>query len=218
MFNPILSPIRSYAFSDYIDLPYEVVDIVSCHGYQLVRQKLVFSEHGGDAIPQGLGQDLENLCHKTTERLKKVYFSADIAQREIYITPLLFVLSDWLDFTVRIEHYINLTERLNGTLDYLLTSPTANVVIFHAKKNDLPKGLAQLATGAIAVATDNFNKRPIFGAVTTGNVWQFAIIDPQTKTVIEDIQLYTSPMQIEKIAEILALILTAKNLQDITEW
>ena len=216
MLKPILSPIRSYAFSDYSNLPHEVVDIVSCHGYQLVRQKLVFSEHG-DAIPQGLRQDLEILRHKTTERLKKVYFSADIAQREIYITPLLFVLLDWLDFTVRIEHYIDLTERLNGTLDYLLTSPTANIVIFHAKKNDLQKGLAQLATGAMAVAIDNFNKRPIFGAVTTGNIWQFAIIDPKTKTVTEDVQLYSSPMQIKRIAEILALILTAKSPQEITE-
>ena len=169
-------------------MPYEVVDIVSCHGYQLVRQKLVFSEHG-DAVPQGLWQDLKILRHKTTERLKKVYFSDDIAQREIYVAPLLFVLSDWLDFTVRIEHYINV----------------------------LQKGLAQLATGAMAVAIDNYHERPIFGAVTTGNLWQFAIIDPQTKTVTEDIQLYSYPMQIKRIAAILALILTAKNPQEITE-
>ena len=66
------------------------------------------------------------------------------------------------------------------------------------------RGFTQLATELIAL--DQWIDSPqseILGAVTTGNVWQFGLLDRPSKLICEGINLYRVPEELELITRIL---------------
>jgi hypothetical protein len=48
----------------------------------------------------------------------------------------------------------------------------------------------------------------MYGAVTTGDAWQFGHFDRQTKMITQDIELYTIPAHTSQLLHILLGILT----------
>lgn len=61
-------------------------------------------------------------------------------------------------------------------------------------------------TQLIAVA-EHYDQERVYGAVTIGNIWQFAQIDRSSHTITQDLQLYALPQQFEALLKILLGIL-----------
>ncbi|MGK7931518.1 MAG: hypothetical protein AB4041_08795 [Microcystaceae cyanobacterium] len=105
-----------------------------------------------------------------------------------------------------IEYPININDKLNGIIDYLIKSQQKLIVIvIEAKKGDIDRGFNQLADEMVAL--DHYEENPnlsqLYGALTIGEVWRFAILQRQEKTIIKDINLYRFPQDIQEILSIL---------------
>ncbi len=119
------------------------------------------------------------------------------------IAPIITDLIHYSHAQLRIEYSIQINNRLQGKLDYLLRS-TTNLIVIEAKQADINRGFTQLATEMIAL--DQWIDSPqteILGAVTTGNIWQFGILDRQSKSICEGINLYRVTEELEIIIRIL---------------
>ena len=89
----------------------------------------------------------------------------------------------------------------------MLLSNSSAVVIIEAKKDDLEKGFSQLAVEMIAVSVDRGHELAITGAVTTGNIWQFGVLDSEKKILTQDIEVYRSPADLEQLIDIFLSLL-----------
>ena len=81
------------------------------------------------------------------------------------------------------------------------------MAIIEAKRDDLQKRLTQVIIQAIAYSRLTKCDGVIYAVVTTGNIWQFARVNPQDKIAVEDIRVFSLPDQIELITERLINIL-----------
>jgi len=65
-----------------------------------------------------------------------------------------------------------------------------------------------LLTYLIALDRWSESDQPIFyGAVTTGDIWQFGSFDRQNRGITQDLMLYRSPTDLEMLMQILVGIL-----------
>ncbi|MEH1925871.1 hypothetical protein [Nostoc sp.] len=124
--------------------------------------------------------------------------NSEKARSELIIAPILVDLRRQLHEQVSLFSGVDFTvdnsKGLNGTCDFIITkSPeililTAPVItVVEAKKENINGGLGQCA--AEMVAAQIFNKqaateiKTIYGAVTTGSIWQFLKLEEQTLTI-----------------------------------
>ena len=196
----VIEPTQSYTFSNYFELQSPPEDILAYFNYSL--QKAYVQLPSSD-IPT---EEVNLLKEKIIKRLPKIYFSADIARREVLISPILLSLVDWLEIQVKIEYPLKISEQLKGTLDYYINSQK-NFLVVEAKREDLDRGFTQLAVELIAVAQWLETEQILYGAVTTGNIWQFAFLEPPSKQITQDLQLYRVPTDLEELFAILLGIL-----------
>lgn len=151
-------------------------------------------------------QEVNLLKQKIIKRLPKIYFSTEIARREVLISLTLLSLVDWLEIQVKIEYPLKINEQLKGTLDYYINSQK-NFLVVEAKGEDLDRGFTQLAVELIAVTQWLESEQILYGAVTTGNIWQFAFLHPHSQQITQDLQLYRVPTDLEELFAILLGIL-----------
>jgi hypothetical protein len=124
--------------------------------------------------------------------------NSDKARSELIIAPILVDLRRQLHEQVSLFSGVDFTvdnsKGLNGTCDFIITkSPeililTAPVItVVEAKKENINGGLGQCA--AEMVAAQIFNEqsateiKTIYGAVTTGSIWQFLKLEAQTLSI-----------------------------------
>lgn len=124
--------------------------------------------------------------------------NSEKARSELIIAPILVDLRRQLQEQVNlfsgVDFTVDDTKGLNGTCDFIITkSPeililTAPVItVVEAKKENINAGLGQCA--AEMVAAQIFNERAateiktIYGAVTTGSIWQFLKLEEQTLSI-----------------------------------
>ncbi|GAB1540734.1 hypothetical protein NUACC21_34030 [Scytonema sp. NUACC21] len=124
--------------------------------------------------------------------------NSEKARSELIIAPILVDLRRQLNERINLFSGVDFTvddsRGLNGTCDFLITkSPeilmvTAPVItVVEAKKENINAGLGQCA--AEMVAAQIFNERSvtdikiIYGAVTTGSIWQFLKLQGQTLSI-----------------------------------
>jgi hypothetical protein len=197
----VIEPTQSYTFSNYFELQSPPEDILAYFNYSLHKAyvKLPSSD-----IPI---EEVNLLKEKIIKRLPKIYFSAEIARREVLISPILLSLVDWLEIQIKIEYPLKISEQLKGTLDYYINSQK-NFLVVEAKREDLDRGFTQLAVELIAVAQWLETEQILYGAVTTGNIWQFAFLEPPSKQITQDLQLYRVPTDLEELFAILLGILS----------
>lgn len=137
--------------------------------------------------------------------------------RSEMITPPILVdlrrqLNEQINLFSGVDFTVDETKGLNGVCDFIITkSPeilivTAPVItIIEAKKENINAGLGQCA--AAMVASQIFNQRSeseiktIYGAVTTGSIWQFLKLEGQTLSI--DLSEYYLK-DVDKILGILA--------------
>ncbi len=124
--------------------------------------------------------------------------NSEKARSELIIAPILLELRRQLKEQINLFSGVDFTvddsKGLNGTCDFIITkSPemlivTAPIItVVEAKKENINAGLGQCA--AEMVAAQIFNQQAaseiniIYGAVTTGSIWQFLKLEGQILTI-----------------------------------
>lgn len=124
--------------------------------------------------------------------------NSEKARSELIIAPILVdlrrQLKEQISLFSGVDFTVDDTKGLNGTCDFIIThSPeilmvTAPVItVVEAKKENINAGLGQCA--ASMVAAQIFNEqttteiKTIYGAVTTGSIWQFLKLEGQILSI-----------------------------------
>ena len=197
---------ESCYFSDYFKLNYYLEDIVTHFGYSFELTSLELPKVEDQPVAT-----IERLKQRIEESLPFVTFDSEAARREFLIAPLVLELVHLLRVKVKVSYALKATNQLKGLLDYYLQSGQ-HLLIIEAKDENLERGFKQLAAELIALdkvtepAADNL----LYGAVSIGRIWQFAVLDRQQKKISQDLELYRVPTDVEILMRILVAILTGK--------
>jgi hypothetical protein len=197
----IIQPEQSYTFSDYFKLNFAPQDILAYFGVSLQRRSL--------QLPQYVGtlDRFTELKSRIEESLPRLSLTSEMARREFLIAPVLTDILHYTQATLNIEYPVNVSNQLKGYLDYLLQNQQTFLVI-EAKNEDLERGFVQLAIELIALDQWIESDQPIlYGAISTGNIWQFGRFDRQTRAITQDIDLYRVPADLNDLLRILVNIL-----------
>lgn len=195
--KPLLDPNRAYTFSNYFDLNADPFDLVAEFGYSLVRAQL--------RLPQFSGQleQLDALKERIEAILPYVDLVNETARREVLIAPIVSEIVRITHARLSIEYPLQVSQKLQGSLDYYLRTQTQLLVI-EAKQADLTRGLTQLTIELIALDQWTSLTQPdLLGAVTTGNIWQFGVLRRASKQVEQGLNLYRVTEDIETVMRIL---------------
>ncbi|RCJ22565.1 hypothetical protein A6S26_20695 [Nostoc sp. ATCC 43529] len=200
--NRIIKPGQSYTFSKYFELPYTTKDILA--DFNCSYEKKILE------LPNYLREiTYLDFLNRYLERNISIFDSvAEIAIREMLISPILVEVCDQTQSILYIEYSVNVNEQLKGTFDYYLVSHNSLLVI-EAKQSDLKRGFNQLAVELLAL--DQWIDSPnsvLYGAVTNGYDWKFGILQRQEKLIVEDIKLYRVPEGLEELLRVLVGILS----------
>ncbi|MFQ4140432.1 hypothetical protein PGN35_029370 [Nodosilinea sp. PGN35] len=197
----ILEPGKSYSFRNYFEMAYEPEDILAEFGVSLQRSTL--------SLPRAEAEDgaVGELKRSLQRRLPYVSLTSEAARREILIAPVVLTLLDYTQAQLRIEYSINVSEQLKGALDYYLHTERS-LLIIEAKNADLSRGFTQLAVELIALDRWTTSTEPLlYGAVSTGDVWQFGRLHREQRQVEQDLNLYRVPADLEELFQILVGLL-----------
>lgn len=211
----ILQPDQSYTFLSYFEMAYEPDDILAEFGCSLDRLTFkfpAFDTEKLDASETGkpFQQSVAELKSFIERRLPNVRLTTEAARREILISPLVLALMDYAQIQLRIEYSVKVSDQLKGALDYYLQS-RHNLLVIEAKNADLTRGFTQLAVELIAL--DQWTESPepvLYGAVSTGDVWQFGRFKRAEKKIEQDLTLYRIPADIEDLFRVLLTVLTGQ--------
>jgi hypothetical protein len=197
----ILQPGKSYSFRNYFEMAYEPEDILAEFGVSLQRSTL--------NLPKVEAKDgqIGDLKGSLERRLPYVSLTSEAARREILIAPVVLALLDYTQAQLRIEYSINVSEQLKGSLDYYLHTERS-LLIIEAKNADLSRGFTQLAVELIALDRWTTSTEPLlYGAVSTGDVWQFGRLHREQRQIEQDLNLYRVPADLEELFQILVGLL-----------
>ena len=199
---PILKPDQSYTFHSYFKMRYPVDEILQELGASFAVGDIVFP--GVEAQPTEAVAELQARLQKRRQRIR---LGSEAARREALIAPVLLEVADLVEAIVNIEYPVEVNQFLGGDLDYLLEA-NHRVLVVEAKQADLTRGFTQLATELIALDQWVELEDPLlYGAVTTGDIWQFGCLDRVAKRVTQDAMLYRVPTDLMPLVEILMGIL-----------
>ncbi len=186
-----------YTFSQIFELNMETDEVLAAFGYDYQITSLDLPQQQSSLQPL-----FQQMQQQMRDRLPQVPLNTEAARREFYISPVLFAVLDQVKFKMSIEYPVT-TERLRGALDYLLRGGQ-NVVIVEAERADMERGFTQLAAEMIAlVEAQPLLSKAIYGAVTTGNLWQFGVLDQEAQQVTKGLEEYLLPRDLVTVFNIL---------------
>ncbi|WP_103670301.1 hypothetical protein [Pseudanabaena sp. BC1403] len=198
----IIQPDQSYSFADYFKLNFASQDILAYFGVILQRQSLQFPRY------ESTLDRLIDLKARIEESLPRLSLTSEIARREFLIAPVLTDVLHYTQATLNIEYPVAVSNQLKGSLDYLLQNDQTFLVV-EAKNEDLERGFVQLAIEMIAIDQWIESDQPIiYGAISTGNIWQFGKFNRQTRLVTQDLNLFRVPADPDDLLRILVKILS----------
>jgi len=195
---------KPYTFADYFRLNPDIEELLAYFGYSLEITKCQLPRTNRTL------DRLEALRLRLEESLPNVGLTSEIARREFLIAPVLAELIHYTQAKIRVEYPLNISEQLQGTLDYFIRSKQ-NFLVVEAKNEDLQRGFTQLAVELIALSQwREEEQEEIFGAVSIGRVWQFGVLDCRAKRITQDTDLYQVPNDLEDLLRILVAILSGE--------
>lgn len=198
---PIIQPDQSYSFSDYFKLNSDPEEILGYFGYSFQPQSLELPKSEREL------ERLENLKQRLQENLPYVSLTSEAARREFLIAPVLMDLIYYTQARLKVEYPLTVNDQLKGSLDYYFQSEN-HLLVIEAKNADLQRGFTQLGVELIAIDQWSPTSNPIlYGAVSMGNIWQFGVLNRQPKQILQDINLYRVPADLEDLLRILVSIL-----------
>jgi hypothetical protein len=198
----ILKPDEGYSFARYAELPYERDDILADLDCTISTQHLNLPHYEGDLQLTDLRDRLNDAFQFTT-------ISSEQARREFLIAPIIGYVCRQTQQKVRVEYPLNINNWLRGALDYYFQAN--NLLIIEAKRENLYTGFTQL--GAELIALDQWiesDNPMLYGAVTTGQIWQFGTFERARKHLTEDLMLYRIPEELDILTRILIGIIAAQ--------
>lgn len=200
----ILPEAATLTFADYFKLAAEVEEVLGCFGYSYRFRSCVLERHEIDH--ERLGEVKSNL----EAFLPHASLTSETARREFLIAPVLMEVVRQTGARIRVEYALEVEERLKGTLDYFLRA-AHDMLVVEAKQGDLQKGFKQLAVELVALDrwVEDSPESRLYGAVSTGDVWKFGFLERAEKRVVEDVNTYSVPTDIEDVAGILVGLLVA---------
>lgn len=205
MKKSIINANSSYTFFDYFKMNADFEEIVAFwnFGFQIDNINL----------PRSL-QEVENLPEierQIRDSFSRVSLDNEAARREALISPILLEAARISQSKVKIEYPIEVSQQLKGTLDYLLINESKFLVV-EAKNEDLYRGFKQLAAEMIAVEqwAEDDDLKILYGAVSTGTLWQFGKLDVVNRMIYQDLKVYDVPAELKNLVHILVGILERK--------
>lgn len=200
----ILNPDTAYTFSKFFDLKIPADELAENFGYTLIKTKLNLPQYRDDL------ERLEELKIRIEEILPYVDLSNETSRREVLISQVATELVRYTKAQLRIEYPITVTQQLQGYLDYLFKTQT-EVLVVEAKRQDLDYGMSQLVSQLIAL--DQWERTPdqprVLGAVTTGRLWEFALLNRTEKRIDQGLESYRVPEDLDPLMRILVQALVA---------
>lgn len=197
----IIQPDRSYTFADYFKLNFAPQDILAYFGVTLQRQTQSLERYTGTL------DRLTDLSNRITESLPRLGLTSEMARREFLIAPVLTDVLHYTQATLNVEYPVAVSNQLKGSLDYLLQNQQTFLVI-EAKNEDLERGFLQLSIELIALDQWIESDQPVlYGAISTGNIWQFGQFHRSNRQVTQDLNLYRVPADLEDLLRILVGLL-----------
>ncbi|MBC6480201.1 MAG: hypothetical protein GDA56_22870 [Hormoscilla sp. GM7CHS1pb] len=193
---PILNPEESYSFSRYAELTFDPEDILAELGFNLEKADL--------QLPQFAGHlDCTDLKKRLEQDILYVDLTSQTARREVLIAPTLLEICRLSRTRLKIHYPVLVNNFLQGIIDYCVISQN-NLLVVEAKNADLSRGFTQLAVELIALDRWITLDVPIlYGSVTAGDIWNFGLLQRDRKSVVQDINLYRSPADLEELLRIL---------------
>jgi hypothetical protein len=199
-----INPEKSYIFSDYFKMRLRTDEVLGYFGYSKQNEQTDLPLFNGE-LPQ-----LQSLADKLNEVLIHISLENEITRREFLLAPIMFEVRHLTHAKLNSEYWIEINNQLKGSLDYYLKRENELLVV-EAKNADLTRAFTQLAVELVAVdMAGETDKNTIYGAVSTGQEWQFGRLDRKKKRFFQDIKTYTVPSNIEEIVRILVGILEEK--------
>lgn len=193
-------------FQDYFKLNLPADEISDLLGYIYKRESLDVTALNRKQIVIDTVR-LANLLERIKEGLQHVGMNSEMARREFLIAPVLSEVIHYTGARVYVEYSVKASDSLQGSLDYLFKTEQQLLVI-EAKHGDLQRGfhqlMAELAALDLKKATD---AQHLYGIVSMGDGWQFGRLDRQSKTIIQDTEFYSVPMNTELLIRIMVGIL-----------
>ena len=194
---------KKYTFNDYFDMGNPTDEIVAALGYSLRTQQIALPRH------QDITQEaLERISATYYSLIPKISINSEIAKREVMIAPVLHAVIQRMNATLNIEYPVDVNDKLSGTIDYLFRS-SQELIVIEAKKGDLERGFTQLAAEMIVM--DLYEEQNglsrVYGAITIGEVWRFALLERAQKQLIKDIHTFRFPEDLREIFSILTGII-----------
>ena len=186
-------PLQLSSFSSYFELKARAEDIAVAWGYTLERQILELPQTT-ETLPW-----VPLLQQRLTSMLTLTDLTSEQARREVLIGPVLTEVALHLRARLEIEFPIEIADNLRGTLDYLLQT-THHLLVIEAKHADPTRGFMQLVAELIAL--DKWTDLPepkLYGIISLGNTWQFALLDREAKQLRQDVNAYNIPRDLEII-------------------
>jgi hypothetical protein len=204
----ILNPNESYTFARYAELPYERDDILADLGCAISTQSVTLPQYAGDLQLQELGDRLTDAFQFTT-------ISSEQARREFLIAPIISYVCRQTQQKVRVEYPLTVSNWLKGSFDYYFQA--SNLLIIEAKRENLYTGFTQLGAELIALDQWTDKETPIlYGAVTTGQIWQFGTFHRATHHLTEDLTLYRIPNELDLLTRTLMGIISTVSIPTVS--
>jgi hypothetical protein len=202
---PILKPEETYTFRRYFDLRFAPADILRELGATLTKTNINFPVSNYEITR------LADLKQRLEEAITRVSLTSEAARREVLIAPVLLEVAHITQAIINIEYPIEVNQFLRGDLDYYLQSQH-QILVVEAKQADLTRGFTQLAVELIAMDSwIESDESILYGAVTTGDIWQFGSFQRDSRLVTQDLMLYRIPTDLQELMQILVSILKSSN-------
>ncbi len=202
----ILDPNKTYTFRSYFEMRFPIDEILQELGFLFTHEELALSQKAS-AYQKEVTLQAQSTKQRIIVAQKHVDLSSEASRREMLIAPIILDLVHLVDVRVNIEYKIEVNQFLRGDVDYYLKSKH-HVLIVEAKQADLGRGFVQLATELIALdAWIDSKDQIIYGAVTTGDIWQFGLLNREQKCIAQDLMLYRVSTDLEDVMAILVWML-----------
>ncbi len=192
---------KKITFADYFKMNIEAPELAEKFGYTFDAQ---FYSLPRVAVPE---RQVTSLRRQIEKGLPVVSLSNEMARREFLIAPVLLEVASETRSRIRVEYVLNVSDELQGTLDYFLKGQH-NLLVVEAKNADLERGFVQLVAELIAL--DQSISQPsekLYGAISIGDVWRFGILDRAKKLVTKDWNSFRSPDDLSDLLGVLLAIL-----------
>ena len=210
IFNKKLLDLKNgnYSFSDYFKMNIRANDLAKIFDYSYELKNIEFQKN---ELPKELKAWIEEFLGSYDKLRKFVNLTNEMAIREFLISPIIFELVKHFDVKVDIESSVYYNDVLKGSIDYIL-SKKSNFIAIEAKNADINRGFNQLISELIAL--DKIMEKEntlIYGVVTTGTEWNFALLDREKKTITQDNKSLYLVQDLEGIFEIMVEVLNKEK-------